>query len=406
MKNKSLRILFIAVGLVLLSATVMAVPVNKNQVSEEVDTVENTTEAVTTMTETTAVMTTKITTTTTVTTITEIPKAVDLDLAKEEEWSFNNRSKFIYFTEDGCYYPVEIGGRASANYVLCFEDLNGNQTIFEETEDYSSYYFDGKAIYLTTYGEITPEEKFNPIHKYHKLEAGELVTFKESEESIIPYFTEDYIYYKHTTDNGTKICRMDYNFENDEVVIEFGENEIYLYDFVVYDNKIWYNYCDNINEKNYCPCHFACYDMMTGETTEFDNRVLVGRINNGYMYYYDGHDFNMLNRFNMDTGEAERLFIADSPLYYNGYDFFEDYILYSAEGDMLCKYNGEENEVVFTPDNIHPSEKFSLLGVQCQDGRIFIEIGLGAFYVEIVEIDIDGNILNIIPEEPKENMEK
>lgn len=405
MKNKSLRILFIAVGLVLLSAAVMAVPVNKNQVSEEVDTVENTTEAVTTMTETTAVMTTKITTTTAVTTITEIPKAVDLDLAKEEEWSFNNRSKFIYFTEDGCYYPVEIGGRASANYVLCFEDLNGNQTIFEETEDYSSYYFDGKAIYLTTYGEITPEEKFNPVYKYHKLENGELVTFKEGEESIKLYFTEDYIYYKQTAGNIVEIRRMDYNFENDEAVIGFGENEIYLYDFIVYDNKIWYNYSDGSGSKTKYPSSAACLDLQTGETTNFDDWFMVGRINNGYMYYICGETNEKINRFDMKTGKVERVLEDVKWLYESSYDFCEDHIMYT-EGDVLYKYDGKKSEAICTPDDIHPGEGFWLNGVQCQDGRIFVEIGSGAFYEEIVEVDIDGNILNIIPEEPKENMEK
>ena len=405
MENKSSRLLIVAVGIALMSAAVMTAPVNKNQVSEEVDTVENTTEAVITMTETTAVMTTKITTTTSATTITELPRAVDLDLTEEDEWSFNNRSKFIYFTEEGCYYPVEIGGRQSANYVLCFEDLKGNQTIFEETEDYSSYYFDGNAVYLTTYGEITPEEKFIPVYKYHKLENGELVTFKESEESIIPYFTEDYIYYKNTTYNGTEIRRMDYNFENDEAVIGFGENEIYLYDFIVYDNKIWYNYSDGSGSKTKYPSSAACLDLQTGETTNFDDWFMVGRINNGYMYYVYGENSEHLNRVNLQTGEPERVVDAEWLSDYN-YDFYEDYILYSAEGDMLCKYNGEESEVVFTPDDIHPGEGFWLNGVQCQDGRIFVEIGSGAFYEEIVEVDIDGNILNIIPEEPKENMEK
>jgi len=119
------------------------------------------------------------------------------------------------------------------------------------------------------------------------------------------------------------------------------------------------------------------------------------------MYYVYGENSEHLNRVNLQTGELERVLDASWLSDYN-YDFYEDYILYSAEDDMLCKYNGEESEVVFTPDDIHPGEIFNLLGIQCQDGRIFVEIGLGAFYEEIVEIDIDGNILNIIPEKPKE----
>lgn len=343
---------------------------------------------VTTVTETDPVVTT--------TTEMAVPKAVDLNLTEEEEWSFNNRSKFIYFTEDGCYYPVEIGGRQSANYVLCFEDLNGNQTIFEETEDSAWHYFDENVVYMFKHDWRKDWDKYG----YYKLENGELKLLKEETNGRNAcYFMEDYIYYKLETEDSISICRMDYNMENSETVIEFDSNEYYLYGFLICDDKIWYSYCDDGNKKD-CPCHHAWYNMNTGETKELKSELKLGRINNGYMYYICGVKNDTLNRFNMKTGKVERILDDLEWLYNSMYDFYEDYILYTCD-DKLYKYDGKESEVICTPDDVHPDESFWLGGVQCQNGRIFIEIGSGAFYEEIVEIDIEGNVLNIIPEKKK-----
>ncbi len=38
-------------------------------------------------------------------------------------------------------------------------------------------------------------------------------------------------------------------------------------------------------------------------------------------------------------------------------------------------------------------------GIQCQDDRIFIRMGSGAFYQCIMEIDIDGNAIEVIHED-------
>ncbi len=348
----------------------------------------------------------KTTTATTVTTVTktEISKADELNLTEEEKWSFNNTSKFIYYAENGCYYPVEIEGRASANYVLCFEDLDRNQTIFDEMEGYeASYYFDGNAIYM----ELLEE---GGKYKLCKLENGEFAVLKEDMNIRTDvYFTEEYIYYVCKNDDKKVICRTDYNWENTEDILEFDNDEVELYNFAVYDNKVWYNYTEQDSNIIRYPSNFACYDMQTEERKDFDewadNWAIVGRINNGYMYFVHGNEFtkNKLYRFNMQNETVELVLKADF-LTDRRYCFFGDYILYS-EQDALYKYDGKEKSLIFKSDYIYDEEddgEYTIVGVQCQDDRIFIEVALDPFNTDIIEIDIDGNVMNTISEKPKE----
>lgn len=100
-------------------------------------------------------------------------KVEKLDLGKVDEWSFNSRSKFIYFTDYGRYYPVEIGGRNSANYVLCFDEGNDNPKILTETEIYVSYYCDQKAIYISKYNFD------NHVFGIYKVQRDKVTALKE-----------------------------------------------------------------------------------------------------------------------------------------------------------------------------------------------------------------------------------
>lgn len=124
------------------------------------------------------------------TTATEtILKAEKLNLGEVDEWNFNSRSKFIYFTDYGRYYPVEIGGRQSANYVLCLDRGDGAPEILTETEDSYVMYCEGNSLYLSKH--------FWLENKYvrYKLENGDLTEINNFPFDYYKYLTDEYTYY-------------------------------------------------------------------------------------------------------------------------------------------------------------------------------------------------------------------
>ncbi len=75
------------------------------------------------------------------------------------------------------------------------------------------------------------------------------------------------------------------------------------------------------------------------------------------------------------------------------YNFYGDYILYTS-GNSLYRLSDNENASVYSVQ-----EGYEIGGIQCQDNQIFINIGSGAFCQCIMEIDIDGNIIELIHED-------
>lgn len=180
------------------------------------------------------------------------------------------------------------------------------------------------------------------------------------------------------------------------------ENVVFLsddiYDFVLYDNKIWYEYIDRGTE-NYTHI-FVAFDLATGETTKFDNGG-IGLINNGYMYYIE--DSNKLLRFNLSNYECEVVCESngdsDIKLDIEAFNFYESYILYSSDGSIY-KLSDNENTLIFSAQNFFDTDySYRIANIQCQDNRIFIKIASGAFYQCIMEIDIDGNVIEVIHED-------
>ena len=65
----------------------------------------------------------------------------------------------------------------------------------------------------------------------------------------------------------------------------------------------------------------------------------------------------------------------------------------------ITKFDGKEIKKICSSDNIGGKEYSFCQDIQCQDGRIFLQMGIGGLYMEIVEIDIEANVLDIIPQE-------
>ena len=61
--------------------------------------------------------------------------------------------------------------------------------------------------------------------------------------------------------------------------------------------------------------------------------------------------------------------------------------------------NDNENTLIFSAENYFVNESYEIRDIQCQDNHIYILIGSGAFYQCIMEIDIDGNVIEVIHED-------
>lgn len=321
---------------------------------------------------------------------TSIPKSEKLNLGKTDEWSFNSRSKFIYFTDYGRYYPIEKGGRNSANYVLCLDRGSDQPRIVTDTEDYNSYYCDGNDIY------IYKIDFLNNTSGIYKLENDSLSVIKEVSNNdgnsnndnriFLVYFTENYIYYFQSNKKLSVVYRMDYDGNNTEHIADIKND---VRDFAVYDDKIWYDY--NTDQG------LAYYDLTTGETGDFD-KGQIGIINNGYMYYTYYKEEGKLLRFNLSSYEYEVVCEAKDNHSVFSFDFYGDNILYSS-GDSLYRLSDNENTPIFSTKDFFDNEGYYIDAIQCQDDRIFLEISCGAFYQCIMEVDIDGNIIKVIHED-------
>ena len=312
-----------------------------------------------------------------------VPKAKKLNLGEVDEYSSPTYSKFIYFTDYGRYYPVEIGGRNSANYVLCFDGGNNIPEVLTETEDSIVMYSKGNSLYIKK--SLIKQGKIGEYVLY-KLEENKLTAIDEYPFECGKYYIGNYIYYSSRNNDIITIYRMNQDKRNPEVVIELPES---ARKYIIYDNKIWYDYSTGQG--------LSYHDLTTGETESFD-KGKIGIINNGYMYYTYYEESDKLLRFNLSSHEYEIVCETEDNKHLFAFDFHKEYVLYSS-GSCLYKMNDDENTLIFSTENFFENEGYEIRDIQCQDNRIFLKIGSGAFYQCIMEIDIDGNVVEVIHED-------
>ncbi|MGN1085901.1 MAG: hypothetical protein ACI4Q5_02605, partial [Porcipelethomonas sp.] len=326
----------------------------------------------------------------------------ELNLGEVYEWGMDSNTSFVYFTDYGRYYEVEIGGRQSANYVLCLDRGYGEPEILTATEDCSVICREGNSLYLSKYFWGDKENEL------FRLEDNVMTLIEEDELpfSSRKYFTDEYIYYCKRNENDTSVYRMDNDGSNTEVVVSLSDGEYNIGSTVIYDDKVWYDYSGNQG--------IAYYDLITGETNSFD-KGKIGIINNGYMYYTYYEDSDKLFRFNLSTYEYEVVcdaktlpgFDSSEKLYLNAVNFYDDYILYGLDSEgngfhgYIYRMNENENTMIFSAKDFFNDEGYYILGIQCEGDRIFIRIGSGAFYQCFIEIDIDGNVIEVIHEDKR-----
>ena len=317
-----------------------------------------------------------------------IKNAQKLDIGETDKWSLSDRHKEIFFTDQGRYFYSDIGGRQSANDVLCLDRGYGEPENIPGTPDQYEYfvrYQKGNAIYLS-------RADHNREYEYFKLEDNILTP---DNEPLIGYYTEDYVYSKEafSEEENVSIYRTDYDGKTHEFVCQLDANSEQIKYFMIYDNKVWYMSNDI----------FSCCDIETGEIKHFDNGA-TGYVNNGYIYYnfYDKEHFeHKLSRFNTKTGECEYVCDPDTDealdKYYYTIGFYDEYLLYGDHGSVYALSDNGKIKVFDLNEYFNtPEECFYIANIQCTDGRIFVRGQSGGFKLILLEIDIDGNVIEII----------
>lgn len=301
---------------------------------------------------------------------------------------YNSYQPFL--VSDNDVYSVFPGN--SAEYYQYYENLGDEPAYLgdepaclgvPQTEDFKVNIIIDNTIYALEYDH---SDWFSAYITRFKNGVGKRLT-DETVEGC--YFAEDGIYYQ----NGNKIYLMDYDGQNSELIVEIPDllyvDSIHS-KFIVYRGKLWYAY-DDFSKEYYYP--LWCYDF-EGTFTRFDNGGLDA-VNNGYLYYTaegsDDHD--VLYRFNCNTYSVEPVIDASD---IGSYCFADDYILYSSwnsvtSEDSLYRLGSGGSAKILSADRIKRGT--SILGVSCNNNRIFVHGADDPEDYWEIEIDIDGNII-------------
>lgn len=297
-----------------------------------------------------------------------------IDLEKENSDDLN-KMKPVFFSDSGYYYYYYVGGRDSANFVLSFDNGSGNPVPVENGEDCIWYYNSGDTFYGTkwNHGETSFCKCENNV-------VSEIFAYPQSYIHKI-YFTDDYIYYVVSDDKTAEICRADYNGENPESVLTLDEAD-YTFDFLVYDNKIYYD-----AKKHH---KLGIYDIETEINTDISQGG-VGRIYNDYMYYINNTDLWRMNISDYSIEPVcEKVF---------NYDFIGNDIVYSPygenerDGNLFILENGVSRKI-FSAQEFFGNDYSYILSKLCTENEhIFVEISSGPYYSYVAELDTDGNLV-------------
>lgn len=297
-----------------------------------------------------------------------------IDLEKENFDDLNKR-KPVFFSDSDYYYYSYVGGRDSANFVLSFDNGDGNPVPVENGEDCIWYYNSGDTFYGTKWS-------IDGV-SFCKCENNAVSDICAYPQSYIhkSYFTRDYIYYVISDDKTAEICRVGYNGENPESVLTLDEAD-YALDFLVYDNKIYYD------AKKYHK--LGIYDIETGVNTEIPQGG-VGRIHNGYMYYIDDYDLWRMKLSDYSIEAVNEKVI--------NFDFIGNDIVYSTydeikrDSSIFILENGV-NRKLFSAQEFFGNDYHYMIDKLCiENGHIFVEISSGPYYSYIAELDTDGNLV-------------
>ncbi len=333
----------------------------------------------------------------------EYPDVKKLNIAESDETDSMYSSKLVYFVNDGCYYEspwLDADGRIRRSIV--FDDGSGTPAYIENAVNiYWSYLKDGN-LYGTSLSYFSDDVRY--ICKLEKDTVEKIAAVPNNGCQVI--FTPDYIYYTLTEmDNKdqTDLYRMDYSGKKRKRVLTIGD-DLYSRTIKISGSQIYYYYCDYEAAAEYQNA-VGIYDMETDEHIKLKDGVM-GRINEGYMYYLKEN--RELMRMNLDDYTIERVCgnVRD-------YDFQDDSIIYTmwnVDTPNSCLYRLDDNgsTKMFSVSDI-PGFKSGdwITGIQRHDDEIILRIRDTDGYASLIGTDRQGGLIReygekyIMPDTPK-----
>lgn len=324
------------------------------------------------------------------------PNAKDLaaiETGKDDlfENFYNNYQPYID-KNGGMYYYEVIDGDSAQDQLL----FNGGTDAVRVDLPSSELFTLGAIVDDVAYGVERRETDGDPFARY-------LISYSDGDEKLMceepifaSFFAPEGVYYQA----ANIIYLMDYSGGNAQQVLEIPDELYYegeYLDMAVCNGKLWYCY-DNLLDSFLNP--LWCYDF-NGNILRFSDGGL-DKVNNGYLYYTKtNEDYSeTLYRFNAETYEIECVLDYSTM---GAYTFYKDYIIFVAydskeETEALYKFNNEVCEPFLYAPQLGGSD-FILSPSSCDD-RLFVTGGSGMFYTYLAEIDLDGNIVNVIHEDP------
>ena len=211
------------------------------------------------------------------------------------------------------------------------------------------------------------------------------------------YFAEEGIYYQI----GNAIYLTDYDGINSELIVEIPD-ELYTdsHDckylrgcrFVVYHGSIWYHHCSYFDKVD---VPFWSYNLETKVFTQIDTGIYQAEleaVNNGYLYLSGRHGFWRLNTDNYCIEQ-----VSEWTCY--SVNFFDDNILFITSKNEVYKINSDGMIKILDESNKEFGyDEPYYYRISTYKDRIFLNVTSGAYYSKIVEIDLDGNIIEVICE--------
>lgn len=366
-----------------------------NSESSEAETVLETT--ATQATEATAAVTSvkkKTTTTEPQPTKFSFKNSEKLDFGKTYEPSIPNSEKCIFFTDNGKYFNSCIDSYYRKLHYDDGESIPKNIQGIPNNFLSKVRYIKDNIVYLMAYHENLEI----PI----KLDNDVMLL---DSNAIDGFFTENYVYSEKSSKDGkrTIIYKTDYYGGDRSDVCTLNVPYENMGNFVVYKDKLLYYYTVKDKSGQYRN-RFVCRDLNIPQKEtiyEHDSlRIMYynGYINNGYMYFSGAFNNSYrLIRFDIESQQFEYVCNPQNGEFIdaNRFNFIDESIIYvkSFSSSVYILNENECKEIFNASDFLN--DYGGVTAIQCTDGHIYLELNSEKGII-ILEIDIDGNIIEVI----------
>ncbi|MCH5264252.1 MAG: hypothetical protein J1F02_00010 [Lachnospiraceae bacterium] len=308
----------------------------------------------------------------------------EFTVEKDDEFTrINNNSingSFFHPYKDGYFYAVDFleKGTDGPNAVMCYDNGKGKLTKQKEMLGIVQV-LDDTIYYLDENGHLKRKRNEEDI----VLDSLDLDTGNWS----TLFFTEDYIYFVEEDEESEKsyIYKVDYEGKERQKIYEFDINIDQIY---IYKNKLWFAFYefDDVDKNRLGVLDLVENTINVYKNIHIDNDTTgnsILAVNNGYIYL----NSSGLKRLDVQNNLLEKVYKKNV----GGVNFTEDCMLFFTEKNLFrINSDGVKNIRTLTGK----TEGFG--GIRVEKDKLYIYSYAGAFYDNISQIDIEGNIIKEI----------